>query len=93
MCNGQWNCFVLQLKEMVLIVLLNIKIYIAFTITSYHCEEVLILYNKPHPLPVIVPNDTKVGRCNGCFSWQQLKVVLKFHPVCQVCGGNTRNLH
>ena len=59
----------------------------------YHCEEILILHNKPNPLPPILPDDTKVGRCNLCFSWQQLEVVAKPHPVSQLCrGGDTRYL-
>ena len=62
-------------------------------VTSYHCEKVLILHNKPHPPPPILLDDTKVGRCKGYFGWQELKVVLKPHPVCQLCGGgHTRNL-
>ena len=60
---------------------------------SYHCEDVLILHNKLHFLPPILSDDTKVGRCNRCFSWKQLEVVTKSHPICQFCGGgNTRNL-
>ena len=71
----------------------SFKIILLF-ITSYHCEEVLLLHNKPHPPPPILSDDTKVGRCNGCFSRQQLKVVTKPRPVCQFCGGgDTRDLH
>ena len=64
-----------------------------FHYDSYHCEEVLILHNQPHPPPPILLNDTKVGRCNGCFSWQQLEVVTEPYSVCQLCGGgHTRDL-
>ena len=64
------------------------------SVISYHCEEVLILHNKPHPPPQILSDDTKVGRCKGYFGWQQLKVVTKPHPVCQLCGGgHTRDLY
>ena len=71
----------------------SFKIILLF-ITSYHCEEVLILHNKPHPPPLIVTNDTIVSRCNGCCSWQKLEVVTKPLPVCKRCGGgDTRNLH
>ena len=62
-------------------------------IISYHCEEILILHDKPNPLPLILSDDTKVGRCNLCFSWQQLEVVAKPHPVSELCrGGDTRYL-
>ena len=64
-----------------------------YIIISYHCEEILILHNKPNPFPPILLDDTKVGRCNLCFSWQQLEVVVKPHPVSQLRrGGDTRYL-
>ena len=70
------------------------NLYNNFHYDSYHCEDVFILHNKPHPPPPILSNDTKVGRCNGCLSWHQLEVVTKFHPVFQFCGGgDTRDLH
>ena len=66
----------------------------AFTVTSYRCEEVLILHNKPHPPPPILPNNTEVSRCKFCISRQHLEVVTKPHSVYQLCGGgDTRNLH
>ena len=73
----------------------SIKLWSHFnvSITSYHCEEVLVLHNKPHPPPPIVPNDTKVGRCNKSFRWQHLEVVTEPYSVCQFCGGgHTRDL-
>ena len=64
------------------------------SISSYHCEEVLILHNKPHLPPPILLNDTKVGRYNVCIRRQHLEVITKPHSVCQLCGGRgTRDLH
>ena len=71
-----------------------IYIYIYCTVTSYHCEEVLILHNKPNPSPLILSDDTEVSRCKFCISRQHLEVVTKPHSVYQLFGGSdTRDLH
>ena len=83
------NGIILWCMEMIMIVTEQKSLYY----DSYHSEDVLILHNKPHFLPPILSDDTKVGRCNRCFSWKQPEVVTKSHPICHFCGGgNTRNL-
>ena len=65
-----------------------------YSITSYHCEEVLILHNNLHPPPPILSDDTKICWCKISVRCQHLEVITKPQPVSQLCGGGgTRNLH
>ena len=66
------------------LILLQSNTNTTYSISSYHCEEVLILHNQPHPPPPILLNDTKVSRCKIYISRQHLEVVTKPNSVCQL---------